>query len=397
MAEQWLLGIKKRAALGKAPITSGRSNKVDRVSFEDLVFVPAQMQKRPVDYFREKIGAGTVIGKMSKKPLRLETPIMIGAMSFGSLSKEAKIAVAKASTIAGTSANTGEGGMLKEERKEAKILIAQYSTGRFGVDEEYLKKADAIEVKIGQGAKPGQGGLLPAEKVTKEIAAIRKIKMGEDVHSPAYHTDIKDLNAMRKRIQWIKKITGGKPVIVKLGAGDVERDVKACVKVGADVIAIDGIAGGTGAAPEVMLDDVGLPLIPAIVRARNVLDKIKARQELIVGGGLNKGADVAKALAFGADGVFMGTAILVAMACTYCRLCYQGNCPLGITTQKPELREKVNIGVYAQKAANYIRACTEEVKMVAGACGYDDVHKLGKNDLRALTTEMERISGVRLV
>lgn len=379
------------------PITSGRSNKVGKVSFDDLVFVPAQLAKRPIDYFREEIDASTIVGRNSKKPVRISTPIIIGAMSFGALSREAKTALAKASALAGTFENTGEGGMLPEEREFSKYLIVQYSTGRFGITEDILKKADAIEIKIGQGAKPGQGGLLPKEKVTNEIAEIRKVELGKDVHSPPFHPDIKTIEDLRGKVVWLRELTEGKPIIIKLGAGDVETDVKLAVKADPDVIAIDGIEGGTGAAPEVMLDDVGIPALAALAEARKTLDEIKAQQELWIGGGLNKGGDFAKALALGADAVFVSFPLLFAMGCNYCRLCYAGKCPKGITTQDPELRKKLNVEEAHQSIAQYIKNCTEEIKIAAGACGKNNVHHLTKEDLRALNSEISRISGVKCV
>ena len=203
MVDKVLTEVRTRSVLGKAPISSCRSNKVP-YNFDDLNFVPASLKKRPVDYFRENIYSDTIIGKTSEHPLKLKTPIIFAGMSFGALSKEAKIALARASSIIGTVANTGEGGMLPEERKEAKLLIAQYSTARFGVDEKYIKSADAIEIKIGQGAKPGQGGLLPKEKVTKEIAKVRKLKKIDDIHSPPYHPDIKSLKDLKNKVEWLR-------------------------------------------------------------------------------------------------------------------------------------------------------------------------------------------------
>ncbi len=391
----WIKEIQDRVK--GIPTLSGRSNKWEKISFEDLVFVPAQLNKRPVDYYREKISSKTIIGKNSKKPVELETPIIIGAMSFGALSREAKTALAKASTLAGTIENTGEGGMLPEEREFSKYLIFQYSTGRFGADEENLKKADAIEIKIGQGAKPGQGGLLPAEKVTDEIAEIRKIEKGKDVHSPAYHLDIKNIDDLKKKIEWLRELTGGIPIIVKLAAGDIENDLKLLVQANPDIIAIDGMEGGTGAAPEVMLNEMGIPTIGALVKAREILDKMGAKQELWIGGGLNKGGDFAKAISLGADAVFIATSLLIAMGCTYCRLCYLGKCPKGITTQDPELRKKINIEEATQKVSNFIKNCTEEIKMIAGACGENDIHKLNKGHLRALNSETAKITKLKLI
>jgi len=395
MNEDWIKKIQER--IKKVPTTSGRSNKWGKISFEDLVFVPAQLSKRPVDYYKEKITAETVIGKNSKKPIKIETPIIIGAMSFGAVSREAKTALAKASTLAGTIENTGEGGMLPEEREFSKFLIFQYSTGRFGVDEETIKKANAIEIKIGQGAKGGMGGLLPAEKVTEEIAKIRKVEIGKDIHSPAYHLDIKNIEGLRKKVEWLRELTGGVPIILKLAAGDVENDIKLAIKANSDIIAIDEMEGGTGAAPEVMLNEVGIPTLAALVKSREVLDKIGAKQELWIGGGLNKGGDFAKALALGADAVFCATALLVAMGCNYCRLCYLGKCPVGIATQNPELRKNLNIETASQNVANFIKNCTEEIKMIAGACGENNIYKLNKGHLRALNSEIAKIAKLKLV
>ena len=388
--------IKLRAMSGKPPVSGGRTYKLDKLNFDNLVFMPAQLAARPVDYFRDKISSETTLGKTSKHPIKLKTPILIGAMSFGALSKQAKVALAKASTIVGTAENTGEGGVLPEERKEARILIVQYSTGRFGINEAVLKSADAIEVKIGQGAKPGQGGLLPANKVTTDVAKIRGVPLGQDVHSPPYHVDIKTIEDLKKRIDMLRNTTDGKPIIIRLGAGNVEEDVKLAIKAGPDIIAIDGMAGGTGAAPRVMLDDFGTPTLVALVRARKVMDELKAKQELIVGGGLNTGADVAKALALGADAVFMAFPMLVAMGCIYCKQCNLGKCPVGITTQDIELQKKLDPNA-AEHIANFITACTEEAKMAAGACGKDDVHKLDPEDVRSLSWELSQITGIPTV
>jgi glutamate synthase domain-containing protein 2 len=393
--EDWVNEVKQRALTGKPLVSGGRSNKFNKISFDDLVFIPKQLTGRPIDYFKEEIISETIIGKTSKQPLKLKIPIMIGAMSFGAVSKEAKIALAKASSLAGASTNTGEGGMLPEERQNAKILIVQYSTGRFGITEDILKKADAVEIKIGQGAKPGQGGLLPADKVTEEIARIRNVPMGKDVHSPPAHPDIFSIDDLKKKVKWLKEITDGKPIIIKLGAGDVENDVKLALKAEPDVIAIDGMGGGTGAAPRIMLDEFGIPTLAALIKARKAMGNSK--QELIISGGLNKGADVAKALALGADAVYMATSCLVAMGCIYCKLCYKGKCPFGITTQDPELRAKLNIEEASKNIANFLTACTEEVKMAAAACGKRNVHELNREDLRSLSLLVKEITEVPLV
>jgi len=386
--------VKKRTK--GIPIASGRGRIYGKISFDELIFVPAQLAKKPVDYYKEKISSKTIIGKYSKKPIELETPIVFGGMSFGALSKEAKIALAKASTLAGTIANTGEGGVLKEEREFAKYLIIQYSTGRFGITEEILKKADAIEIKIGQSAKPGQGGLLPKEKITEEIAKIRNVPMGKDVHSPAYHPDIKNIKDLKKKIDWLRKITGGVPIILKLGAPS-EKDIELAIKANPDIIAIDGKGGGTGAAPEVILNEVGIPTLACLVKTREILDKKKAKQELWIGGGLDSGADFAKALALGADAVFCATSLLIALGCIQCNQCYTGKCPVGIATQDENLRKKLDVEMGAKNVANFIKNCTEEIKMIAGACGENDVHKLNKGRLRALNSEIAKITKVKLI
>jgi len=393
--EEWVNEIKQRALTGKPLVSGGRSNKLGKISFDDLVFIPKQLTGRPVDYFKEEVISETIIGKTSQQPLKLKIPIMISAMSFGALSKEAKIALAKASTIAGTSTNTGEGGMLPEERQNAKILIVQYSTGRFGINEDVLRAADAIEIKIGQGGKPGQGGLLPADKVTEEIAKLRNVPMGKDIHSPPAHPDIFSIDDLKKKVKWLREITDGKPIIIKLGAGDVENDVKLALKAEPDAIAVDGMGGGTGAAPRIMLDNFGIPTLAALIKARRVMGNSK--QELIIAGGLNSGADVAKALALGADAVYMATSCLIAMGCIYCKLCYRGKCPFGITTQDPELRAKLNIDVAAKNVANFLNACTEEVKMTAAACGKKNVHELSREDLKSLDLLISQITGIPLV
>jgi len=378
-------------------VSGGRSNKLGRISFDDLVFIPAQLNKKPVDYYKEAITTESVVGKNSKKPVTIQTPIVFGAMSFGALSKEAKIALAKASKLSGTIANTGEGGMLNEEREFAGSLTIQYSTARFGISEEVLKKADVIEVKIGQGAKGGMGGLLPADKITEEVARIRKIEMGKDIHSPAYHQDIKDIKELKKRIEELRKITGGVPIIIKIAAGDIEKDLPLAVQANSDIIAIDGMEGGTGAAPITVLNDMGMPTLAALVKARQILDKMNVRQELWIGGGLNKPADFAKALALGADKVFCGSVLLIAMGCIQCGLCYLGKCPEGIATQDEKLRSKFNIEQAAQDIANFVKNSTEEIKMVAGACGENNIYNLNKGHLRALSSEISKISKIKFI
>ena len=395
MSKNWMKVVQDRVKA--VPVSSGRSDKLGRISFCDLVFLPAQLVSRPVNYFKEPISAKTILGKQSARPVELETPIAIAAMSFGALSRNAKAALAKASTMAGTIENTGEGGMLPEEREFSSKLTIQYSTGRFGIDEEVLKKADVIEIKIGQGAKGGQGGLLPKDKVTAEIAAIRKVPLGQDIHSPAYHQDITTIEDLKAKVAWLRELSKGAPITIKLAAGNVAKDIELAVMADPDIIAVDGLEGGTGAAPDIMLNEVGLPALAALPIARRTLDRLGARQELWIGGGFSEGSEAAKALALGADGVFFGFSLLAAMGCASCNQCYLGKCPRGITTQDQELVKKLDIDVAAANVSNFIKNCTEEIKMAAGACGRSSVHDLDAGDLRALTLEAARITGAAFI
>ncbi len=380
------------------PLTAAGRSKIHlgAISFDHLVFLTAQAAKRPYDYFVQEIKSKTILGKRSKHPIEIDGAAIVAAMSFGALSASAKIAIAKGAAIAGTIDNTGEGGMLPEERAAAKLMIAQYSTGRFGVDEDYLKKADAIEIKFGQGAKPGQGGLLPGDKVTEKIAAIRKVPAGQPVHSPPAHPDIFNSDDLKEKVDWLREITDGKPIVVKVAACDLFADLPLIVKAGPDIISIDGGQGGTGAAPKVMLEHTGIPTLPALIEARWILDQLKAPQELWIAGGVEKGHDMAVCLALGADAVFVGVALLNAMGCVSCGQCYGGKCPFGIATQDPELEKKLNVDEAAQKVANFFLKCNEEVKMLAAACGYDDVHKFSRKDLRPLSLEASMVTGLPL-
>jgi len=239
--------------------------------------------------------------------------------------------------------------------------------------------------------------MLLKDKVTAEIAEVRKVKLGQDIHSPAYHFDIENIEDLRKKVDWLRTLTGGVPIIIKLAAGDIEADLSVALEANPDIISIDGLEGGTGAAPEVMSEEMGIPAAAALVRAREFLDKKGAKQELWIGGGFNWGGDFAKALALGADAIFVGSALLVAMGCTYCQLCYLGKCPRGLTTHDPNLRKQLNVDEAAGQVANFIKNCTEEIKMIAGACGENDVHKLNKGLMRALTSEAAQITKTKFM
>lgn len=289
--------------------------------------------------------------------------------------------------------------MLPEERKYASKLIAQYASGRFGVSAEYLNNSEAIEIKIGQGAKSGMGGHLLAEKVTAEVSRIRMIPEGTDALSPARHMDIVGPEDLSMKISQLREITDWKvPIMVKFTSGRVADDVKIAAKAGADIVVVDGMQGGTGAGPDVVTEHSGIPTIAAIVEADEALKEVNLRDEvsLVAAGGIRSGADVAKAIALGADAVYIGTAALVSIGCRVCQMCYTGTCRKGIATQDPRLRKRLDYVEAGKNVARYIEAMTEEVCMLTQQAGNTDVSKLEKDDLRALTVEASALTGVKM-
>ncbi len=369
-------------------------------TFDDLVIIPAQVSRPPIDKYREPCNTKVTLGaRFAENPLVLDTPIMIAAMSFGALSKEAKIALAMGATLAGTATNTGEGGMLPEERRYASKLIAQYASGRFGVSAKYLNNSEAVEIKIGQGAKSGMGGHLLGEKVTADVSRIRMIPEGTDALSPARHMDIVGPEDLSMKISQLREITDWKiPIIVKFTSGRVSDDVKIAAKAGADIIVVDGMQGGTGAGPDIVTEHSGVPTIAAIVEADEALKQINLREKvnLVASGGIRNGADVAKAIALGADAVYIATAALVSIGCRVCQMCYAGQCRKGIATQDPQLRRRLDYVEGGKRVARYIEAMTEEAVMLTQQAGNTDVLKLEKDDLRALTVESSVLTGVKM-
>ncbi len=388
-------------ATGIPPVRGMGSWEIRLPSLDNLVVLPGQLSRPPIDPYREPCDTEVVLGhRFAEKPLRLKAPIIIGAMSYGSISKEAKIAIAKAAAKLGIAVNTGEGGMLPEERQIAPILIAQYASGRFGVSARYLKLADAVEIKIGQGAKPGQGGLLLGEKVTEEIARMRGIPVGADAVSPARHLDIVGPEDLKMKIEELREATDWKvPIAVKIAAGRVEDDVKIVAKAGADIVVVDAKPAGTGASPHIVTEHAGYPLMAAVVAADRALREIGLRDQvsLVVSGGVRHGADIAKLLALGADAVAIGTAALVGIGCTLCGLCHTGKCPAGIATQDLKLRKRLNVELAARKLENLLKAMIKEMCMIAQLAGKTSPLNLEKEDLRALTPEASMITGVKLV
>lgn len=410
--------IQEKAALGRYRIRGfGTLRSKPLPSLDDLTFLPATLTRIPLEGYREKCETKTVLGtRVAGQPLELDIPIMITGMSFGALSLNAKIALAKGAAAAGTSTTSGDGGMLPEERQYSKKMVVEVLPSRYGANVHHMRQADAIELTIGQGAKPGTGGLLLGSKISSEIAAIRDLPPGVDQRSPARHPDFLGPDDMIIKIEELREATDWKvPIFVKMGATRVFDDVKLAAKCGADVVVVDGMEGGTAASPEILQDHTGIPTLAAIPEARRALEDLGlyGKVQLIAAGGIRSGVDVAKAMALGADACYIGTAALIALNCNrplfvddYARLgtrpgachhCHTGRCPVGITTQDPQLMARLPVDEAAQRVSNFLIAMALEVQMIARSCGKSNVHDLDPDDLRALTMEAAAITRIPLV
>jgi glutamate synthase domain-containing protein 2 len=310
-------------------------------------------------------------------------------MSFGALSKEAKISLAKGSAAIKTAMCSGEGGILPDSIGNAYKYIFEYVPNKYSVTDENLKKADAIEIKIGQSAKPGMGGHLPGDKVTEEIAKIRGFEKGVDILSPAHFIDILTKDDLKRTVNMLRETSGGRPIGIKFAAGNIESDLEVALYSEPDFITIDGRAGATGAAPKFVKGATSVPTIFALHRARKFLDEKKTEGiSLIITGGFRISADFAKALALGADAVAIATTAMMAIGCQQYRICDTGKCPMGIATQNPHLRERLDIGKSAKQLENFLKTSTEELKSFARLTGNDDVHNLSANDLCTTNSEI---------
>ena len=334
-------------------------------------------------------------GRHGAKPLKLSMPVMISPMSFGALSKSTKLAMAKAAAMTGISENTGEGGMMDEQREAADQLIFQMLSGRLGWNVHDMQRADGLEIYISQGAKPGFGGQLMAAKVTEEIARIRGIPHGIDLRSPSRHPDILGADDLVIKIEEMREATGYRiPIAVKLGAGRVRDDIKIAVKDGFDFIELDGMQGSTGAAGNEVLDYCGIPTIAAIQEAEEALADIGRRQDvdIVLMGGIKDGIDTVKALALGADAIGMGTSAIIAAGCIACMQCHVGSCVVGIATQDPEHEKRYNVDIEARNAARFLESVRWQIAALTHALGYDDIRQLNREDLVALTPEAAAIT-----
>jgi len=377
--------IHEMAETGKSVYEPMRTKK-PTISWDEILFKGAQLATLPLNS-DEPVTTQTIIGPGSEKPLVIDTPIYVTHMSFGALSKEAKIALAKGSAEVKTAMCSGEGGILPESIENAHKYIFEFVPNQYSVSEENLKKVDAIEIKIGQSAKPGMGGHLPAHKVTDEIAAIRGFQPGKDIISPSHFKDIKNKEDLKQKVDWLRDVSQGKPIGVKIAAGHIEADLEIALYANPDFITIDGRAGATGSAPKFIKAATSMPTIFALLHARKVL-KDRKDISLIITGGLRVASDFAKAFALGADAVAIGTAALIAIGCQQYRICNTGKCPVGIATQDPALRSRFNLDKAAKRLANYLRVVTEELQDFARLTGKNDIHQLSMSDIFTTNSEI---------
>ena len=394
-------------------------------NFDDLVFLGASLSRYPLEGYREKCVTKTVLGtRFASKPVELAIPITIAGMSFGSLSANVKEALGRAASELGTSTTTGDGGMTEEERRSSKTLIYQCLPSRYGFKPDDVRRADAIEVVIGQGAKPGGGGMLLGQKVNPRVAKMRVLPEGVDQRSACRHPDWTGPDDLTIKIQELREITDWeKPIYVKVGATRTFHDVKLAVHAGADVIVVDGMQGGTAATQTVFIEHVGIPTLAAVRQAVDALEDLNmmGKVQLVVSGGIRTGADVAKALAMGADAVSIGQGILLSLGCNsdtylqnglhhsavgdyeklgtapgFCHHCHTGRCPVGVTTQDAVLEQRLEPLVGAKRVRNYLKTLNMELTAIARACGKQNVHHLEREDLVALTVEAAAMARVPL-
>lgn len=384
---RYMDAIHEMAVSGKT-IIGAMGTTMAMPNWDDILILGAQLNPAPL-LDDEPVITTVVIGKNAKRPLIAENPVFVSHMSFGALSAETKVALAKGTAMSGSVQESGEGGILLEEREAANKYIFEYIPNKYSVTDENLRNSDAIEIKIGQGTKPGMGGHLPAEKVTPEIAAIRNKPLGQDIHSPSKFQEIKTKEDLKALVAELRDRSDGRPIGIKIAAGRIERDLEFCVFAEPDFITIDGRGGGTGASPYLLREATSVPTIYALHRARKYLDSVGAKDiSLIITGGLRVSSDFAKAIAMGADAVAVGTGALIAAACQQYRICGSGKCPMGIATQDPELRARLKVEAAAQRVANYLNVSLAELRSYARITGHRRLHDLSVNDLCTISSEI---------
>jgi glutamate synthase domain-containing protein 2 len=407
--------IRRAAETGIYDIRGGGSKR-KLPHFDDLLFLGASMSRYPLEGYRETCNTKVTLGtRYASKPLELDIPITIAGMSFGALSGRAKEALGRGASMAGTSTTTGDGGMTPEERGQSKNLVYQLLPSRYGMNPDDLRKADAIEIVIGQGAKPGGGGMLLGQKISDRVAEMRTLPKGIDQRSACRHPDWTGPDDLKIKILEIREITGWKvPIFIKVAGARPYYDTALAVKAGADVVVLDGMQGGTAATQEVFIENVGQPTLACIRPAVDALQDLDQHRkvQLIISGGIRNGADVAKAMALGADAVSIGSAAMIALGDNdpkwekeYNKLgstagayddWHEGNDPAGITTQDPKLMKRFDPVAGGRRLSNYLKVMTLEAQTIARASGKNDLHNLEPEDLCALTVESAAMARVPL-
>lgn len=367
----------------------------DLPHWDDIQILPAQMARKPL-LDDHPVRTSVIIGPRAKKPLKLDIPLFVSDMSYGALSAEAKVALSRGAQMAGTGICSGEGGMLDDEQAENSRYFYELASAKFGWKPELVEKVQAFHFKGGQGAKTGTGGHLPGDKVQGKIAEVRGLKPGEDAISPSTFKELVTPADFRKLADEVRERSGGIPIGFKLSANHIEDDIDFALEASADYIILDGRGGGTGAAPLIFRNNISVPTIPALARARKHLDNKTGRDvTLVITGGLRVAEDFVKALALGADAVAVSNSAMQAVGCIAARMCNSNNCPVGVATQKPELRARLDVEIGAQKLARYFSASVELMQVLARACGHDDVKNLNPNDITTWKREMAYLSGVK--
>lgn len=389
---RYMKEIHQMAVTGKSVIEA-MGTRMNMPNWDDVLVLGAQLDPMPLDEHAD-VSLKTVIGKHAKKPMTLDMPVYISHMSFGALSKETKIALAKGSAAAGTATCSGEGGILPEEKEAAYKYIFEYVPNLYSATDENLETSDAVEIKIGQGTKPGMGGHLPGSKVTPEIARVRNKPVGKDVISPSRFPGIDSADDLKNLVSELRERSGGRPVGIKIAAGRIEQDLAFCVYAGPDFITIDGRGGATGASPALVRDSASVPTLYALCRARKYLDSAGSDIDLVITGGLRVSSDFAKAIALGADAVAVASAAMVAAACQQYRVCGTGMCPAGVATQDEALRKRLQIEAAAKRVENYLKCSAAELKTFARITGHADIRGLSPDDLCTVSEEISNHTNI---